>query len=104
MLWLNSETQPSWEPGQWAIYRKSKQSTTPGPRASRIQANSKGESYSYVVDKFWVVQNVLPEGELCLRTASGKTHQVPLDDPNLRRPTILERFLWRDRFARLTVE
>lgn len=90
-----------WTTGDWAVYRKSKQSTVPGPRASRVMANSKGETYNYVVDKFWVVESVLPGNRLLLRTAGGKSHTIDLNDPNLRRPSLLQRILWRERFHRV---
>ena len=32
-------------------------------------------------------------------TAKGKVHTIEADDPNLRRPGLLQRFLWRERFA-----
>ena len=47
-----------WSPGDWAVYRKSKRSVSPGPRASNIMAASKGDSYTYVVEKFWIVDRV----------------------------------------------
>lgn len=87
-----------WSPGDWAVYRKSKRSTSPGPRAANIVATEKGESYTYVVDKFWVVDSVLPDNQIRLRTARGKSHVISVDDPNLRRPSLLQRLFWRDRF------
>lgn len=87
-----------WNPGDWAVYRKSKRSTSPGPRAANIKAAQKGESYNYVVDKFWVVESVLPDNQIQLRTARGKTHVISIDDPNLRRPSWLQRLIYRDRF------
>ena len=92
---------PNWNPGDWAVYRKSKHSSTPGRRAARVVANPKGETYNYVVDKFWVVESVLPGDRLLLRTAGGKSHTIDLSDPNLRRPSLLQRFLWRERFNRV---
>lgn len=91
--------QSNWKTGDWAVYRKSKQGSNPGRRAARVVASSKGETYGYVVDKFWVVEDVLADGRLRLVTARGKLHVVSPDDPNLRRPGLLQRFLWRDRFA-----
>jgi hypothetical protein len=88
----------NWKPGDWAVYRKSKQSPIPGRRAANVVANPKGETYTYVVDKFWVVEKVLPGDLLLLRTAGGKAHRINPDDPNLRRPSLLQRLLWRDRF------
>ena len=87
-----------WSPGDWAVYRKSKRSTSPGPRAAHVVASSKGEEYTYVVDKFWVVQDLLPEDRLLLRTAKGKTHVIDSSDPNLRRASWLQRLVWRHRF------
>tara|TARA_R110002049_G_scaffold185580_3_gene353809 strand:- start:33179 stop:33499 length:321 start_codon:yes stop_codon:yes gene_type:complete len=92
---------PDWNPGDWAVYRKSKRSTVPGRRACRVTANPKGETYNYVVDKFWVVESVLPGGRLLMRTAGGKSHTIDLSDPNLRRPSLLQRFIWRERFHRV---
>ncbi|WP_182870831.1 hypothetical protein [Stieleria mannarensis] len=89
----------NWKPGDWAVYRKSKSGANPGRRAAQVVASPKGETYGYVVDKFWVVDEVLPDGHLRLVTAKGKVHTIEADDPNLRRPSLLQRFLWRERFA-----
>ncbi|MEM0926622.1 MAG: hypothetical protein AAGJ83_11335 [Planctomycetota bacterium] len=88
-----------WKTGDWAVYRKSKSGANPGRRASQVVASSKGETYRYVVDKFWVVDEVLSDGKLRLVTARGKRHTISADDPNLRRPGIVQRFFWRERFA-----
>lgn len=84
--------------GDWVVYRKSKQSTSPGPRAQGVVASTKGEKYSYVVDKYWVVEDVLPTDELLLRTRRGKVHRVSVDDLNLRHAGLLARLLYRHRF------
>jgi len=95
---MNIRNRSQWNAGDWAVYRKSKRSTSPGPRASNIVATEKGESYTYVVDKFWVVESILSEDQVRVRTARGKTHVLSSDDPNLRRPSILQRLFWRERF------
>jgi hypothetical protein len=87
-----------WNPGDWAVYRKSKQSTSPGPRAANVFASQKGDSYTYVVDKFWVVESILADDRLQLRTATGKTRVIEMADPGLRRPSFLQRLIWRHRF------
>ncbi|WP_461509174.1 hypothetical protein [Rhodopirellula baltica] len=87
-----------WKPGDWAIYRKSKRSKVPGPRASSVKPNLKGETYNYVVQKFWMVDEVHADGTLTMRTTRGKTHRVPADDPNLTRPNWFARLRWRERF------
>ena len=95
--------QTIWKSGDWAVYRKSKQGSNPGRRAAQVVASRKGENYRYVVDKFWVVDEVLPDGRLRLITARGKVHMIQDDDPNLRRPGFLQKFLWRDRFTLVEV-
>lgn len=88
----------NWKSGDWAVYRKTKRSTSPGKRATQVIASAKGDAYSYVVDKFWVVERVLPGDRLVLRTARGKQHIIGSDDPNLRHPGLIQRILWRERF------
>lgn len=90
--------QSAYVPGDWVIYRKSKHSTTPGPRAQSVQACPKGEKYSYVVDKFWIVEAVLPGDKLLLRTRRGKVHQISAADANLRHANWLQRLFYRSRF------
>ncbi|WP_203328859.1 hypothetical protein [Candidatus Laterigemmans baculatus] len=91
----------SYSPGDWVIYRKSKRSAAPGPRAQDVMAAQKGEKYSYVVEKFWIVDAVLPGNQLRLRTRRGKIHQLSSDDPNLRPAGWLKRFLYRNRFREI---
>lgn len=85
-------------PGDWVIYRKSKRSTAPGPRAQGVKADTKGEKYSYVVDKYWVVEQVLANGRLVLKTRRGKRHQIDATDLNLRHAGWLDRLFYRNRF------
>jgi hypothetical protein len=92
---------PQWKPGDWAVYRKSKQGANPGRRAAQVIASRKGETYRYVVDKFWIVDDVLSDGRIRLTTARGKVHVIDADDPNLRRPGLFQRFLWRERFIQV---
>ncbi len=93
--------QSNWKSGDWAIYRKSKQGANPGRRAAQVIASPKGENYRYVVDKFWIVDEVLEDGRVRLVTARGKVHTIESNDPNLRRPGFLQRFLWRERFVQV---
>ena len=86
--------------GDWVVYRKSKRSSAPGPRAQCVKASSAGEKYSYVVDKFWVVDAVLPGDKLLLRTRRGKLHEVDAHDENLRCANWLQRLIYRHRFPR----
>ena len=86
------------KPGDWVIYRKQKRSASPGPRAQQTSPSPKGETYTYLVDKYWIVEEVLDDGTLRLRTRRGKEHIVQADDPRLRKPRWLEGWLLHVRF------
>ena len=87
------------EVGDWVVYRKTKHSTTPGPRATNINPSPGGEEYSYQVDKYWIGAEVHSD-HFVLETRRGKRHEVSKDDPNLRRPSLWQRWWHRDRFVR----
>lgn len=84
-------------PGDWVIYKMQKASSSPGPRAQATTASSKGENYTYIVDKFWVVEAV--EGdEVLLRTRKGKQHRINKGDSRMRRPSWLQKLMYSSRF------
>jgi hypothetical protein len=87
-------------PGDPVIYRKFKYSASPGPRASEIAPDARGESYAYHVDKFWIVAEQPDDSSVVVLTRRGKRHRVPLNDPNLRRPSWWERWCYAARFPR----
>ena len=66
--------------------------------AKNVRPARHGDLYWYEVDKYWIVESV-SEGGLVLRTARGKSHVVPADDPNLRKPSLKE-WLWLHLLAR----
>ncbi len=94
---------PKYQVGDWVIYRKSKQSESPGPRAQQINPSERGDLYSYVVDKFWIVSEVLDEDRLRLKTRRGKAHLLSAADPNLRPARFWERWLYRGRFEEVAL-
>ena len=79
------------------IYRKQKSSVSPGPRASDVHAAGKGNTYRYVVEKYWVVEEVLDDNRLKICTRRGKRHWVSADDLSLRKARWWERLLYRSR-------
>lgn len=83
--------------GDWVIYRKQKVSTIPGPRAQNTVPSPNGETYSYVVEKYWIVEEVLT-GQVRLVTRRGKRHVVGLNDDRLRSAKWWERWLFAARF------
>ncbi len=87
--------------GDKVIFSKDKSSVSPGKRAKEVVAAAKGDQYSYIVEKYWVVKEVRPDGTILLLTRRGKQHTVTLDDPRLRRATLLEKLLRRKRFPSL---
>jgi hypothetical protein len=86
------------EPGDFLIYRKSKASPRPGPRALNVQASEKGDDYYYEVDKFWTVADVLEDGRLVAVTRTGKRVYLTAADQRLRKAGFLERLRYRRRF------
>lgn len=85
--------------GDPVIYHKRKRSPSPGPRAEEVRPTQHGEDYHYAVDKFWTVKSVRnAEQTLELVTRRGKVHRVGIDDPNLRRPNLIEKWVHRDDF------
>ena len=86
------------KPGDWVIYRKQKYSTSPGPRAKDVAAAPHGESYAYLVDKLWVVKQLLDDDQVLLVTRTGKQHRISLSDPNVRPANWWERWIYRERF------
>ncbi len=91
-------------PGDPVIYRVTKHSPCPGPRAKGVSPSRSGEDYSYQVDKFWVVDQVLEGGQLLIRTRRGKTRVIDANDYNLRAPRWWESLLYRRQFPTLDAE
>jgi hypothetical protein len=91
-------------PGDPVVYTKSKVTLRPGPRARVIRPAEHGDTYHYVVDKFWIVDAVRQDGFLVLLTRRGKRHVVPRNDPHLRSPNWWERLLYRTKFPHRGVE
>ena len=84
--------------GDWVLYRKLKYSRLPGPRAQSVEPAPNGDGYSYFVDKYWTVEEVLGDGRLKLRTRTGKTHWIGANDPNLQRITWWNRWRYKRQF------
>ena len=84
--------------GDWVIYRKQKRSEIPGPRAKAVHPDEHGDKYTYIVEKYWVVEEIHPDGQLQLVTKRGKRHVVDTADPRLRTPNWWERVILSNRF------
>lgn len=88
------------EKGDPIIFTKTKFGPRPGPRAESIDPSTHGESYSYVVKKFWTVLECT-EDRLLAQTRRGKRHWINMDDPGLRAPTWWEQIKDRERFPEI---
>lgn len=89
------------QPGDRVVYRKQKSSVSPGPRAKAVFASPKGEAYHYIVDKYWLVQQVFEDGSVEVRTRQGKLHRIDATDPRLRPATWWEKLVHAKRFPSL---
>ncbi len=85
--------------GDWVIYRKTKFSSQPCPRARNVAASESGEGYAYNIDKYWIVIAVLPDGAVRVLTRRRKQLEFASQDPNLRRVSWWERLRYRRRFG-----
>lgn len=95
LKWMDAVS--NFEVGDWVVYRKTKFSEHPGPRAQNVEPSPRGEQYSYVVEKYWVVTEV-SDTEVKLKTRTGKLNSIRRGDPNLRKANWFERIFRRDRF------
>jgi len=86
------------QPGDQVVYRKTKHSPRPGPRAEQIIPSQSGDDYAYCVDKYWVVKELADDDKLLVLTRRGKTHLLARDDPNLRHANFWERWFLSNRF------
>ena len=93
----------AFQPGDLVIYTVSKQGLHPGPGARDIQPVPNGEDYTYVVDKYWMVQQLSDGGRVIIVTRRGKTREVSAGDPLLRKATWWQRLRYRDRFPSVEV-
>ncbi|MDA0990167.1 MAG: hypothetical protein O3A51_05385 [Verrucomicrobia bacterium] len=87
--------------GDKVIYRKSKRSKNPGPRAEGVCPSSSGDDYHYTVEKFWVVTAVQGEQTIEVITRTGKRQFLDRRDPRLRKASRLEELRHRNRFPEI---
>jgi hypothetical protein len=88
--------------GDRVVYRKTKHSLHPGPRAQDVFPAPGGDDYSYCVDKYWTVTD-LTDDRIVVITRRGKTHVLDKNDPNLRHARFWERWFLGDRFPEESV-
>jgi hypothetical protein len=87
--------------GDPIVYRKQKASARPSLRAYDITPAGQGENYTYFVDKYWTVAEVLKNGLIVAVTRTNKRHYLQPDDPHVHRAGLIERIKCRDRFPKV---
>jgi hypothetical protein len=87
--------------GDAIVYRKQKVSRRPGPRAKEVTPAPFGETYSYLVEKYWTVEDLTGDDHLVATTRTHKHHCLRLDDPNLRKAGWFERLRHWSRFPQV---
>jgi hypothetical protein len=92
---------PKYQQGDPVVVCISKFSTDPGPRARDVHPAPAGETYSYLVDKYWRILDIRDDGTLLLATRRGKRHTISPDDPRVRPARWWERWFLNDRFPSL---
>lgn len=94
----------TFQPGDRIVYRKTKHSRQPGPRAEAIVPAQRGDDYAYCVDKYWIVRDLTDENQLRVITRTGKTHLLDSNDPNLRHANLWERWFLSERFPEMDAD
>ena len=95
---MSKHSDQPFDHGDYVIYRRLRHANRPSRRAKDIRPAVLGEYYSFEVEKYWIVDDVLPDGRLLLRTRRGKIHEVSSDDPQLRLASAWERWFLTSRF------
>ena len=84
--------------GDFVIYHKWKASTHPSPRAKKVDPARHGDTYSYMIEKFWKVIQVFDDETIEIETRRGKRHRINIHDKDYRKANILDRLFHRNRF------
>lgn len=90
--------------GSPVVYCKTKYSGCPGPRARNVSPSRFGDTYSYCVEKLWLVLKHDSPDRIVVKTRRGKILELDVTDPNLRPASLLDRLRYAGRFPRLDDE
>ncbi|MGH8092486.1 MAG: hypothetical protein ACREIF_03305 [Chthoniobacterales bacterium] len=90
--------QRKFEVGAPIVYRVTETSTCPSQDAYDVRPSKYGESYYYLTNKYWLVEEVRQDGWIVARSPLMEQHYLRRDDPNLRKANLLERLRHAGRF------
>ncbi len=83
--------------GEYVVFRKLKSSSHPSPRAKQLRPAKHGDTYTYLIDKFWKVVRVFDDETIEVETRRGKRNRVDVNSPQLRKIGLFERLIFRHR-------
>ena len=84
--------------GNFVVYQKEKTSTHPSLRAENVFPSRHGDTYSYVIRKFWKVLRVSDDDTIEVETRRGKRWILAYGDHRLRKAGLWQRWFFKDRF------
>ena len=84
--------------GNFVMYQKEKTSTHPSLRAENVFPARHGDTYSYVIRKFWKVLQVFEDDTIEVETRRGKHRTLAYGDRRLRKAGLWQRLFFKDRF------
>lgn len=84
--------------GNFVVYQKEKTSTHPSLRAEKIFPSRHGDTYSYVIRKFWKVLRVSDDDTIEVETRRGKRRVLAYGDHRLSKAGLWQRLFFKDRF------
>ncbi len=84
--------------GDFVVYQKEKISTHPSPRAENVFPSRHGDTYSYVIKKFWKVLRVFDDETIEVETRCGKRRTLVYGDHCMRKAGLWQRLFFKDRF------
>ena len=85
-------------PGGAIVYRMQETCSCPGPDAIDVYPSAHGESYDYLANKYWRVEEVLADGSIVALTPLMEHQYLRRNDPNLRKANLIERLRYANRF------
>jgi len=86
--------------GDWIVFRKWKASTNPSPRAKDMYPSQHGDMYTYGIDKYWKVVEIIDEDEIEVETKRGKRHRLSINTTKFRKMNFLDRWLMKRQLSK----
>lgn len=80
------------------VYRVQETSTCPSPDAVSVYPSERGESYDYLANRYWRVEEVIEDDWIVALTPLMEHQYLRRNDPNLRKASLLERLRYAGRF------